>query len=1271
MLDLARDHGGSNLKFGGDALLLVFTGEGHANRAIAAASAMRRATKRFRTVRMGRDRVRLGISIGVHSGRFWSASAGLQGHRMQHLVVGRDVGRVAETEAAANAGEVLVTSSTLHQASGVQVGERRGDAYRVVKAPRKANVSSPAEAGLESSALPDGIFDYLPPPIVQSLQSEGGTSGIEGEHRKVVTLFIHVLGTEELLEQSGPAACLADLQQYLSSVVSLTDKYGGFLAGNDIYTEGLKLIIIFGAPVAREQDSANALRLALQLDNELPTLGTNLKHRIGINSGFVFAGDVGASYRREYTVLGDAVNLAARLMSAASTDQILVSEQVGLEAGPGFEVEALAPIQVKGKSDPIPIGVLLAEREGAQAGRAEGGAGLVGREAEVALLMDAALEAEDELRRTIAVSGETGIGKSRLLSDFQSYLEARGWDVRRGDCYTHTRGSPFAPWVQILNSLLGVRSSEDSEARTRQVEAAVGGFAPELSKTASLLNPLLSVSVPESDVVRFMDVRARRQALFELVTALVAASAEVSPLAIILEDLQWADPSTIELVNHVSAHSTASRMLLCLTVRAVEGLALDMAPESTLNIELGELPSDDATSLIRSTLGWPRLSDEVAEAILSKTHGNPLFVEEFARSIATSDALSRLISAPSFRLAEELEALDVSDRVHGLIMSRIDALSSGAKDLVRTAAVIGGAFDLTTLSSVREGSGDESRVRSQLRELIDADFVVRGGGAEDSDYRFRQTTIQEVAYDSLLFAKRRELHHRVASHLEEAHARQLGQFYEALAHHYGKSGDARKILVYAARAGDKARAVFATEEAIDYYERGLSAVEDLKGRFAYFRSFLRERIGDCYEVSGRYERAARTYLRTLREWRAAFSAGLKQPNVPLDLRGGRPERAREADLCRKIAVARERNSNYDAALKWLDSAEDALVARQPLLAAKIACAKGLVLNRKGRHEEAIEWGRKGLALSRRSGEAAQLAYAHTVLANILRAVGKIKLSLRHRTAALSLYEEVGDLPGLFAAHGNLGNAYQALGDLDKALYHHEACLENAQRVGNPTAVAIVRNNIGELLLIRGRFQEAINHFREALETDDLRSDLKGYSLVQLSRAYLRQERNERAAESLREGVELLKQVGARELLFEARLQEAELALTMGDAGAASLACNRVLREAGGKGAALMEARALRIRGRAALARGNLRRAEEDLQESLTLLRRIGAKYDSGLAQVDLAELYKKRARAKDELRRASAMRRATDIFRRLGADDDLARIGAPVQASKKVSEDDG
>jgi len=1259
MLDVARDHGGDNIKFGGDALLILFRGDNHAYRAVAAALSIRRATRKLTTFRVGPHRVRLSMTLGVHSGVFWSAAAGLLKRRMQYFILGQDASRVAETESAASENEVLITKATLNMLGGLCRTEPRGDVYRVLHLSKRAVARPLTEEELTpSSYLSQELLAYLPPPIAQVLRSGGQAKAIEGEHRKVSIVFINLTGINELLAEYGPAALLDELQGYLSTVVRLVDQHGGFLVGNDIYTLGLKLILIFGAPVAHEHDSANALRLALELNRELPQLNLHLSHRIGINSGFVFAGDVGPPYRKQYTVMGDAVNLAARLMSSASHNQILLSRQVAFEAGPSFVIQELPPIPVKGKKEPIPICALEAEHAVVPTKVARQAGALFGREAEVELFQRLCHEAEGGSGGTVVISGNAGVGKSRLCLEFQGHLDTRGWTVYHGACYSHTAGKPFTPWVHILNSFFNINSTDTNEVRTEKVLAITKQLRPSLLEITPLLNSLLELSIPQSDVVRSLDDETRRRRLFELITGLLKAAATDSPIVIIIEDLHWADPSSLQLVNHMGMSLQSSRFLMCLTHRPEKEMQLNLPPASTVTFSLSELPQDASLQLVKTVLDQPQLPDDIAKAILSKARGNPLFLEEVARTMRQSGAIDQLLSVPAFRLAEEMESLEIPDRIQALIMTRIDTLKATTKEVIRAAAVIGNTFDLPTLRVLLDIGPEDVHLGNQLQELIQLDLANRED-AQGLTYRFKHALIKEVAYDSLLFARRRELHHRVASYLETAHRGQLEPLYEVLMHHYSQSQDNPKTRVYALKAAGKARQVFAHEEAIEYYHRGLATIEEKGVQGASQRSYFSECIGDCYEVSGHHEEAARTFLQALRQWRGAIRRSPVPPRIPLDLAEELPTKEREAVLCHKMAVSYERNSDYDSSLKWLESALQVLPPRHPRQAAKIMATKCYALYRKGLHEDAIYWGRLGLSLSRRSGDRNNLAYTYNAIASSYLETGNIKKAIRYRLLALRLYEELKDLAGQAHSNNNLGVCYQFL-DQEKAFQHYKASLAYFERVGHFGNTAICHNNVGEVLLTMGYDDEAIGELQKAVEpyeNNDSPPFIFGLALVNLSRAYQRKHDYGMAFECVRRGIQHLKKIGARTILTEATLQEAEIQLDSGDHKAASRTCQNSLKEAIEMGGTLLQAHGLRLMGRIYCEMQDYTQAEANLRESIALARRAGGSYEEGLSLLCLAKLYSRRMEDKSSRRRCqAALRRAATIFRRVGAEADLKQV---------------
>lgn len=1275
MLDIARRYGGTNIKFGGDALLLLFTGENHAGRAVAAASAMLRASRGFSTVRVGRERIRVSMSVGVHSGTFWSASAGLPGTRMQHFILGWETGRVAETEAAAVAGELLITGATLRLARGLRVGEPRGDAYRVLRVSRQAGRSS--AGGDEPGALPSPtpeLLAYLPPPVAQGLESGHKAAGLEGEHRKVGIVFINLVGVEELLEEQAPEVCLDELQRYLSSVVRLASRYGGFLAGNDIYTDGLKLILIFGAPVAHEQDSANALRLALELNNELPQLNVRLRHRIGIHSGFVFAGDVGSPYRREYTVLGDAVNVAARLMSSASEGQVLVSKQLATEAGPGFDVRELPPIQAKGKSKPLAIGALEGERQMAPTGVADRRQALYGREAEVEALRRLCREAEGGSGRCVTISGEAGMGKSRLALDFQDYLRARGWWLQRGYCYSHTVGDPFAPWIHILTSLFDIGPADSIDARTEKALAALKRLRPELVETAPLLNGLLTLSVPQTDVVRSLDDEARRRRLFQLVAELLQAGAADSPVAVLIEDLHWADHSSLQLVNHVATGLGSSRLLLCLTHRPKEGLALELPPASTVTIALAELPADAAVQLVRAVLDGRELLAEAAEAILSKAQGNPLFLEEIARSIRQSGALEQVLSASSFKLAEELAALEISDRIQGLIMSRIDALSAATRDVLRVASVIGATFDFPTLRHILAPDREETYLDTRLQELSQLDLVTRAQGVGEPSYEFKHALIQEIAYDSLLFARRRELHHRVASYLEAAYAEELEPLCGRLVHHYGQSGDGPKTLVYALKAGDKARELFANEEAIEYYRRALSVVD--KGDVADPTAAVNANVSlaDVRELMGNHDEAVQHYARALEASLGRRRSGSRRRPLgrrlkPYHLLAGvssaaAPTRRGISDICRKIGVAYERRSDYDLALEWLHHGLQLLPPRSTGERSRACVAMASLLFRRGLYSDAAWWCRRGLRCARVAGEMGELAHAHSLLGAIQHDKGQTRRAVAHQLRALSIYERLGHLAGQAGTLNNLGMGYWSLGEWPEAAERYQESLRIASRIGDLNLVAIAHNNLGEVFLAQGELAKAKAEYRWTIDCQDRLGHVGLGALAEanLGQALAAEGRLVEARQAMERSLRTFSQINAQGFKADVQVRLSEVLILEGRMEKAGELAREALETARWLHSQPLEAMAMRSLGRLATAAGDWESARVSLEAARQLFGRVGARHQEAKTLAAIGDLFaakfKQLGALRDRRRAVGSLNRAISIFRALGAGLDLAEAQA-------------
>ena len=1229
MLSTAKGHGGDIITFGGDAMLLLYTGPRHAQRACASALAMLDATERLPAFKVGTRRVRLGVSLGAHSGAFMLGSTGLAGSRLQCLLFGPGATRTCRAEAAAGTGELLVTRETVDALGGEGTAEERDGMFKIqgVRCAALSEDEVPVFADLASAT--EHLLPYLPPAVAATVAAGEPTHVIESDHRKVCVVFINVMGVDELLESDGPEAVVRDLQDYVSSVVRLSDQHGGYVISNDVYTLGLKLIVGFGAPVAHESDTANALRMVASLRHEAEAMGLRLTHRIGVNSGFVFAGDVGPAYRRQYTVMGDAVNLAARLMSAAGPGQVYVSSATLRESEAAFEVETLAPISVKGKKHPVPVCALVGECS-VQEGPAQAGSALFGRDDELRALRQAADEAASGHGRVAVVCGEPGIGKSRLTQALRQTLSESSWEVLVGGCQAYTSGQPFAPWGAPLELLLGIASGDDPEQKALRVQATVRDLLPDSEPWIALLGPLLGASLVDTDAVRALAESERRARLFSLVAELLRARAARTPVALVVEDLHWADTSSLALLMHVVAETRDACVLVVATSRPVPAFAADL-PSDAIRIDLEELPSSTAVRIVSDILGRLDLPEEMARILLRKARGNPLFLQEVARSLASSGTLDELLSASGSSLAEQMAALEIPDRVQGLVMARIDALPDAAKDVLRTAAVIGATFERSTLSGVL-GAMSPGVLDDDIATIVAQSLADPEPSAPEPTYRFRHALIQEVAYDSLMFSKRRQLHRRTGEYLERAHSKDLEPVLESLVLHYSAGRDYEKTRFFAVRAAGKARRLFAHDEAVAYYRRGMGTVRARTPKAAALRSVLEELVGDTLEAAGRPAEAANAYKDALRRWERARRGlqgvtSIVSDEQVLGIAEDTPPKSREAALCRKIGFAYSRTySDYDLSLEWLERAIAALPPGQPALRGQILVASSSSFFRKGEFEKSMTRARQGLELARRVGDRATRAYGLGLIASACFELGKLRQAIRYDSASLPLYIELDDLWGQGSANLNLGTSYALLAMLDKALDHFRMALDIWTRIGNVKETGLAHVNMAEALIMRGDYDLAIDHVTEALAVCGRTGTalwLQGFAQLNLARAYQGKGMLLEALEAVELSVACMEKAHTPGTLAEALLRRAELELRTNRPEKARDTCDSALEMLHALGMKYLESRGLRVRGLVSEALGDGLAAEESLRASVELANHVDAPYERGLGLLALAELYAK------------------------------------------------
>lgn len=665
MLGIAQEWGGIQMKFGGDAMLLYFREEGHAHCAARCGLNMQAAMKPFGKLLINEETYCLRMRIGIHSGDFFTASVGQENGLLHYFLSGQDVNLAADVEPKANPDQVVISEQTatlIGNESKLRRTAHDGiwEVKDVLAQPREM---SP----IDIADLPyDVLQHYLMPPLIEDSASIGN------EHRRVTVIFIYLQGFSKLLAAKGDGEALRQANLYMNLVFESATRHGGYLSASDASEHGDKLIVLFGAPKSLGNHEPSALLFSQELNEKLKNANLDLQHQIGINTGFVFAGEIGSSWRREYTTIGDNVNLAARLMGAAGEGNILISSSTAERLPRHFKLLELEPIMVKGKSKPIPIFRFEGVSQEA-ADYSEDEIPLIGRESEMSELMQVAAQVKQGNMRWRFVHGEPGIGKSRLISDFLKYLSNESWMTMMGICQSYNLHNPFSAWIYPLRKLLGISGIKDSDA-AEKISTYFQQNMKELADFAPLIADILSVDYPENAIVMSLDPKTRREKrIYVLKEMILAASAQQS-LCVFLDNVHWADSSSMEALSEIASLDT-SAILIVLASRENELPAQVATANGGDSFKLLCLSDQASRDLLEKRIS---LTEEQYKAVIERAKGNPLFLEELSQNAGVAQG-------------------EMPESVYDLIVSRLDHLEASKKVLLKNAAVIGQIFDQDTL----------------------------------------------------------------------------------------------------------------------------------------------------------------------------------------------------------------------------------------------------------------------------------------------------------------------------------------------------------------------------------------------------------------------------------------------------------------------------------------------------------------------------------------------------------------------------------------------
>jgi class 3 adenylate cyclase/tetratricopeptide (TPR) repeat protein len=1180
MLELAYARGGALLKFGGDALLFLFSGDGHALQASSAAVEMRAALRESRQWRTSVGRLDLGMSIGIHSGTVHLFRVG--GSHRELIITGPAATTTTRMEKSADTGEIVVSDAT-HAALPADAAVVAKDEGRLLRWRKvHAETVGPIERrGANSKALEANLS--------VALREHLGSGAVEPEHRIVTVGFVRFGGVDELLDTRGPAGVADGLHELVVATQRAVDPEDVTFLATDIDADGGKIILVAGAPAGRPDDEGRMLRAVRAIaDAQLP-----FTVRIGVNRGHVFAGEVGTTHRATYTVMGDTVNLAARLMASAGPGQIYATRPVLDLSRTLFETTVLEPFHVKGKAEAVQA-YAVGARGDDRAEELRTDLPFTGRTDELAELIDV-LAVDRTSGTAITVIGEKGIGKSRLIEEALGTVPDIPRLLVRADAYRMT--TPYYALRAPIRQLLDV--GQDARDAAQKLGAALERLAPEQIGLAPLLADLVNVDLEPTPQTSAIEARFRPARLADL-TAQLLRGLLPGRAAIVVEDAHWLDDASSGLLRHLEGDMVDHPWVLLVSRRDEPG---GYVQTDATTIRLGPLDQSATHELVvEATEGAP-LRPHTVDAIVDRTGGNPLFIEELLRAVRTSG-----------------DEADLPESLDDVVGAQIDALPPVARRLLQYASVLGRTFPRWLLDDVL--AEDRMELDSASTHALETFLTPEG-----EELRFRHAVVRDAAYERLSFKRRRDIHLRAAWAVERRAGADPDSAADVLGLHFALGGETTRAWRYSRTAGDRARTAYANIEAGVHYARALQAARQDPDVPDADTAAVWTSLGEVQELAGLYRDALESF---------AHAMSLQGDDVI----GHAALRLKRAQVIQRTGAFRSALREASASGKLIESEQTDLAAS---LRVQLLAFRAFVRQAQQRPVDALRQAQLVVVAAKAITERSALAGAYTVLDWAHLMLGRPS-DPTFLPQALSIYEELGDLTSQGSVLNNLGGRAFYAGDWADAADLYQRARAAYLRSGDVVRAATAGANAGEILVAQAKLDDAAEILRESARTLRTAGVIEEAAFAETHLARTVAARGDLAAAErmLRDALAELQSVGSTMIALMTAVHVADVRLKQGEPSGA-LDTLGAAEAAAGDEAAILAPMTAHVR---ALALAELGRFEE---ASAVVADAIAVALEQGLV-----------------FEHARLVLAAADIARRTGAETDPDRVGSALADLRRL-----
>jgi class 3 adenylate cyclase/tetratricopeptide (TPR) repeat protein len=934
-------------------------------------------------------------------------------------------------------------------------------------------------------------------------ESSTSRRSLAGERRVVTILFSDVKGSTAMAEHLDPEDWAEIMNEAFGYLTEPIVRYGGTVAR----LMGDAILAFFGAPTAHEDDPLRAVLAGLDIVNGIQTFRESIASefdldfnvRVGINTGVVVVGEMGSALAGEYTAMGDAVNLAARMEQTAKTGTVQITDETYRLVAPWIEVEELGEIEAKGKSEQITSYGVLGRK--LQPARARGIAGLnspiVGREKEYSSLVSLGNDLHKGQGRILMIIGEAGIGKSRLVDELRSDFETQAspniqWVEARGISYEMSR--PYGLFVQALRQFCSVKVDDSPEIIRHKVNESFISLSLDqqtgIMKTVELL--LTVHQTPESDEKPLHGEAVKRE-IYESVLNIWSAKAQENPLVMVFDDLHWADTASVELINHIFQLADRNPILFVCAFRPhrdsaawqLRKRAQTDYQDHFLEINLAPLDEKDSLQLVDNLLAMSDLPVDLQKSIWRKSEGNPFFLEEVVRTLIDKEIIHRDEEGFQWQVSANSDQLDIPDNLQALLLARIDQLESNSRQILQLASVVGRTFTFRVLQSITDGIDD---LEDQLVRLQSMELVQESTRHPEMEYIFRHELTRDAVYHSILRRQRRKYHRQVGEAIETLYPEKLTEEAHLLAFHFNAASDYPNALKYYQIAGDQSLKLFANQEASEYYDQAVEIALKLNVPSVQLARLYSLR-GRAFELINQFDKALDNYeeleelARTRNDRSLELAALVPQTTIystPTDKFD--PQVGKE--LARRALTLAIDLRDYEAEAKALWS----LMLVQQFT--------------DGELEMGITYGEQGLRIAREHDLREVMAYIQHDLARPYMRVGRLDDAWESYESSRAYWQEVENLPMLADNLASLAESYYTAGDFDQAINFAYEGLRISEEIGNVWGLAYNYFVISPILLERGEIDKCLDALDSTFELSSQANFAAGILASQMLKSWL-------------------------------------------------------------------------------------------------------------------------------------------------------------------------